>query len=368
MEQPYKQYKQSQGISLGLALALLLFLLAGLTACQNPLDSALSPLDPPLDLGQAQEGETAPGDNSATNTGTGEHTLVSPVPGSDAQLTVDLLRTDGRVETLSLQDYLWGVVSVEMPASFPLESLKAQAVAARTFTAGRLLRGTKHPTGQVCDYSGCCQAYYDREQRLNSWPASLAEDYDQIITQAIAETDGLYVLYQDSLIDAVFFSSASGQTLDAQAVWGNATPYLLGVDSPEGDEVPNYHSQVILSQEEVRQLTLARYPAADLSAPPSTWFQDLQQSATGIVAQANLGGVTLTGTQLRSLFSLRSPAFFLEYQEESFVFSVTGYGHGVGMSQYGAKALAEQGQNFQQILCWYYSDTQIAPFDLGLST
>lgn len=351
-------------ISLGLALVLVLFFLAGLSASQDPLpqlapsQEGLSTLAPP----GAQEADLS-GQKSDLSDQSGQTLLEvpQPIPGADAQIPVTLLRTSGQVLELTLEDYLWGVVSAEMPATFPLEALKAQAVAARTYTASRLLSGTRHPTGQLCDDSGCCQAYYSREERMALWGEG-APDYAQTVEEAVGQTDGLYVLYEEAPIDAVFFSSASGQTLDAQAVWGGSLPYLVGVDSPEGDQVPNYHTQVVLSQEELRNLLINRYPQADLSGDPSLWFQDWQYHNPQAVAQVQLGGVTLTGDQLRSLFSLRSTAFTLEYQEESFVFSVTGYGHGVGMSQYGAKTMAEEGQDFHHILCWYYSNTQIAPF------
>lgn len=349
---PKRNTPVGTSITVGVLTALTLFLVPGLLSSQNPLEGVepLEELTPVVSLPLGEKGMAV-------------WSAPSPVVGADASRTVELLRQDGTAQSLSLEDYLWGVVSAEMPASFPLEALKAQAVAARTYTAERLLQGTKHEKGQVCDDSGCCQAYLDREERMALWgEEAVAAEYDEKIKTAIAQTDGLYVLYQGEPIDAVFFSSASGQTVDAQEVWGAETPYLVGVDSPEGEEVPNYHTQVVLPLEEVRSLVEQTYPKADLGGNPETWFTQLVENSAGGVGQMALGGVTLTGGQLRTLFSLRSPSFTVAYQEETFVFSVTGYGHGVGMSQYGAKTLADQGKHFQEILTWYYTDTQVVPF------
>ena len=186
-----------------------------------------------------------------------------------------------------------------------------------------------------------------------------AETYREKIAAAVAETDGLGILYQGSPIQALFFSSAPGKTVDAVEVWGNSVAYLKSVDSPEGEEVPNYRSQVVLSKEKVKELTLAAYPGADLSGDPGGWFGQPYANAGGTVSSVLLGGITLTGGQIRSLFSLRSAAFTVSWDGENFTFDVTGYGHGVGMSQYGANAMAEQGKTFREILTWYYTDTTV---------
>lgn len=280
---------------------------------------------------------------------------------ADEGRRVQLLRSDGRVEEVTMADYLWGVVAAEMPANFQSEALKAQAAAARTYTVGlQDASSSKHESAQLCDNSSCCQAYTDRETARLRWGVQ-ATEYEEKITQAVTETDGLGVLYDGSPIQAVFFSSAAGRTVDAVEVWGNAVSYLKSVDSPEGEEVPNYHSQVILTHEEVRQKIAARYPGADLSGAPEQWFTQMIRTDAGNVSQITIGGITLTGSQARLLFSLRSASFSVSCQGENFVFDVTGYGHGVGMSQYGANAMAAQGSDFREILTWYYTGTEIGP-------
>ena len=286
---------------------------------------------------------------------------AAPAAGGsrDRGRVVRLARQDGSVEELTMEEYLWGVVAAEMPASFEPEALKAQAAAARTYTVGLQNAAVpKHPDAQLCDDSRCCQAYLDREAAEKRWGIQ-AETFGEKITRAVAQTDGLGVLYQGAPIQAVFFSSAAGRTVDAVEVWGNQVDYLKGVDSPEGDEVPNYHSQVTLTQEEVRTLILEKYPGADLSREPGQWFSDLEYSASGSVSGLKLGGVSLTGAQARALLGLRSAAFSVSFQDGSFVFDVTGYGHGVGMSQYGANAMAKSGSTFREILTWYYTGTEV---------
>jgi len=179
----------------------------------------------------------------------------------------------------------------------------------------------------------------------------------------VAETDGMTALYENAPIQAVFFSSAAGRTVDAVEVWGNSVPYLSGVDSPEGEEdVPNYHSEVHVSAEEFKRILLGQYPGADLSGEPSGWFSAPVANSAGGVAYVEIGGVEVRGGSLRTLFGLRSTNFTLSAGEEGITFSVTGYGHGVGMSQYGANTLAKQGKSYDEILKWYYTGIEVAAY------
>lgn len=275
---------------------------------------------------------------------------------SDAAQEVRLLQSDGTVERCALDDYLWGVVAAEMPASFRPEALKAQAVAARTYWAGR---GNRHENADVCTDSGCCQAWVSRREAMAGW-GERGEEYAGRIARAVAETDGLCVLYEGRPIRALFFSSAPGSTVDAQAVWGTALPYLVSVASPEGDEVPNYHTRLTLTAQEVREAIGGKYPDARLDGAPGEWFADFVREPSGTVNTVRVGGVTLKGGEVRSLLGLRSACFTVTAAGEELTFDVTGYGHGVGMSQYGANAMAAQGKDFREILTWYYTGTEVA--------
>ena len=275
---------------------------------------------------------------------------------------VKLLQPDGTVEELTMVDYLFGVVASEMPAAFEEEALKAQACAARTYTVVRQASAhAAHPQADVCTDSGCCQAYVERQAAETRWGIS-AGTYSAKISQAVADTDGLGILYQGAPIQAVFFSSAAGRTVAAVEVWGNAVPYLTSVDSPEGDEVPNYPSTVTVPLDEFKSKLLAQYPQADLSGEPAGWFANLVPNSAGGVETVDIGGVTVGGGSLRTLFGLRSTSFTVSASADGVTFSVTGYGHGVGMSQYGANALAKEGKSYDEILKWYYTGIDVAPY------
>ena len=284
---------------------------------------------------------------------------VAPISGWDAGQSLRLLRSDGTVEELTLRDYLWGVTAAEMPASFQLEALKAQTVAARTYCLYQRSTGAgKHPGADVCGDYTCCQAYLTREQAAVGWGED-AQRYTDKIAQAVAQTDGLVCLYEGEPIDAVFFTSAAGRTSDAVAVWGKEVPYLTAVDSPEGEEVPGWQTVVTFTPAEFAARLQASYPEADLTGAPREWFRDMETDGSGVVTAVTVGGVKLTGGQARSLFGLRSAHFTAAATESEVTFWVTGYGHGVGLSQYGANALAGEGRSFQEILEWYYTGVTV---------
>ena len=328
-------------VTAALVLAAVLFFLPLLTLGGSPLYQ-------PDETGAAGEEARLPIDRTIT-------TSAARDKGRMVRLKTD----DGQVAELTMEEYLWGVVAAEMPASFEEEALKAQACAARTYTVSRQNHPSdKHPDADICGDSTCCQAYIDRTDAEARWGLN-AQEYGEKIDRAIAETDGLGILYDGQPIQALFFSSAAGKTVDAVEVWGNSVDYLKSVDSPEGEEVPNYHTQAVFSSGEVKSLTLAAYPGADLSGDPSGWFGQASRNEGGGVISIPLGGVTLTGSQVRSLFSLRSATFTVSYGEGNFTFDVTGYGHGVGMSQYGANAMAREGSSFRDILTWYYTGAQV---------
>ena len=287
---------------------------------------------------------------------------VTPVPQgeTDRETALTLYRSGtGEVEELTMADYLWGVVAAEMPASFRTEALKAQAVAARTYA---LRKGSgvtaAHPGAMVCDDHTCCQAWLTKEEAAGLWGAE-APFYTDKIAAAVADTDGLVVTYGGELIDAVFHSSSAGSTADAAEVWGTSVPYLKPVSTPEGEEVPNYHTTVTVSLEEFKTAVRSKYPQARFGEDYTAWFGPVTYTAAGAVATLPAGGAPVTGTEYRALFGLRSPRFTLTAGEEGITFSVTGYGHGAGMSQYGANTLAAQGLDFEAILTHYYTGCRV---------
>ena len=280
----------------------------------------------------------------------------------DADRTLRVL--DGeRVLEMDLGQYLVGVVRAEMPASFEMEALKAQAVAARTYTLYKLHSGGNHgETADVCTDHTCCQAYISEEKARANWGGA-ADANEAKIEAAVRDTDGQAALYGGVPILAVFHSSSAGLTRAAGEVWLNDLPYLQAVDSPEsGDRIPNYYSRVEFTKEELRAKLASAFPEADLSGGMDSWFQDTAADSAGSVASLCVGGVTVKGTAVRAALGLRSACFTWEVQEEKMVFFVTGYGHGVGLSQYGANAMAAAGADYKEIITHYYTGVTVESY------
>ena len=272
-----------------------------------------------------------------------------------APQTVAVLHA-GEVCEVELQDYLIGVVAAEMPADFESEALKAQAVAARTYALYCACSG-RHEEADVCTDFACCQAWKSREDMESGWGDGFEENYEKI-RSAVEETAGEYLCYEGQAVFAAFHSSSAGATEDCGAIW-NALPYLVSVSSPETEEsVPGYVSCLEQSPLDFRDTLLYAHPEADFSGPEDGWIGEIRLDDSGRVACAVLGGVEFSGTELRELFSLRSTAFTLDY-DGRFRFTVTGFGHGVGMSQYGANVMASQGADYRTILAHYYPGTEL---------
>lgn len=280
----------------------------------------------------------------------------SSLPAASAEQTVRLLR-DGTVCELPLEDYVLGVVAGEMPASFEAEALKAQAVAARTYTL-YCAAGQKHTEADVCADPGCCQAWLDDERLRRNWGAAYDGNLARV-RAAVEQTAGEYLCYEGAPVFAAFHASSAGATEASEAIW-NPRPYLVSVPSPESAEtVPRYVSRLRCAPLDFRDTLLAAHPEADLSGEPETWLGSVEHDGSGRVATITLGGVPVRGTELRTLFSLRSTAFSLSCDAEGFCFTVTGSGHGVGMSQYGAQVMAQRGADYREILAHYYPGTTL---------
>lgn len=280
----------------------------------------------------------------------------------DAGTTLKVLNGE-TVEEMELGTYLVGVVRAEMPASFELEALKAQTVAARTYTLYKIQSGGNHgDTAQICTDSTCCQAYLSEEQARANWGEN-ADAYEEKVEEAVKSTDGQTILYGGVPILAVFHSSSAGLTRAAGEVWMNDLPYLQAVTSPEAEAViPNYYSRAEFTAEEFREKIQAAYPEADLSGSVENWMQDAVVDDAGSVDTLSVGGVTMKGTALRSVLGLRSACFEWEAQDGTIVFYVTGYGHGVGLSQYGANQMAAEGADYREILTHYYTGVTVEAY------
>ena len=267
------------------------------------------------------------------------------------------------VEIMALDVYLQGVVRGEMPASFELEALKAQAAAERTYIYYQLAAGRKeaHPNADVCTGPSCCNAWLSEEAAREKWGGDF-DGWESRIEEAVAATDGQVALYDGQPILAVFHSSSAGKTAGAGDVWSGDMPYLRSVDSPEGKEtVPNYYSAAEFTAAEAKALLAQAHPELTFSGGPDKWFGAVEKDESGRVGTVEVCGAPLRGVEVRRIFSLRSACFTIDAAADRVTFRVTGYGHGVGMSQYGANELARQGRTWQEILLWYYADITIGP-------
>ena len=276
----------------------------------------------------------------------------------DVTLTIQ----DGdTTEQMTLERYLTGVVRGEMPASFEMEALRAQAAAERSYVYYQLAAGRKdaHPDADFCTDHTCCSAYLSETAAREKWGGDFAP-WNTRVEQAVSDTDGQVVLYNGRPILAVFHSSSAGRTAAAGDVWSGDLPYLVSVDSPEGEEtVPNYYSTVTFTAAEAKEKLLAAHPELKLSGTPDRWFGAAAENGSGRVETVSVGGTDIEGTELRRIFGLRSACFSVAADSESVTFRVTGYGHGVGMSQYGANQLAREGKTWQEILEWYYTGATV---------
>lgn len=265
----------------------------------------------------------------------------------DSSVTLRILHGD-HVQTMTLREYLVGVLLAEIPAEFPEEALKAQAVAARTF-ALRKAEQSKHPSADICIDSSCCQGWLESDG---------AESVERLKT-AVDATDGLVLTYHDALIDATFFSCSDGKTESAAAVWGSDIPYLQSVDSPGEETADAYTQTVSVEADYFAQVLENAYPQINLSGSPDGWFGAVCRTSGGGIDTIFIGGTPVSGVSLRSLFSLRSTDIVFSASENEIEITTFGFGHRVGMSQYGAKAMAENGSLFNDILTHYYTDITI---------
>ncbi len=282
--------------------------------------------------------------------------------GSDGEAFI--LCLDGENVNMTMRDYLIGTLAAEMPAGFQPEALKAQAVAARTYAMYKIQRGDSaaHPGAPLCGDAGCCAAYQAPEALLEKWGAAYYENL-RAITSAVDDTAGLCLAFQNAPILAVFHSSSGGMTESCAAVWGTELPYLVSVSSPEGEA--ETESSVKIAWAEFLETVQQAYPETAFGENRADWAVITVRTESGRVAELQVGGVTISGMDFRFLFGLRSTDFQLEAMEDGLQIRVSGYGHGVGMSQYGAETMAENGSDFQQILGHYYPGSSLVPLAIS---
>lgn len=284
----------------------------------------------------------------------------SPERASADTVTVYIKNEDRVMKTDTMQ-YLKEVVSAEMPADFCEEALKAQAVAARTYLVNR--RNTYaesgypdvHKGADICTDPAHCKAWISEEARCASWGSGADKKWEKI-SRAVEDTDGVIITYEGKPISAVFHSTSSGHTENAADVWGSDVPYLLSVESKGDSDSPKYNSHAEYSVEEFKQICEKNISGINWE---NGLFSDISRSGAGGIISLKIGDVTIRGTELRTIFSLRSSNIELSEEDSKIKMTVRGYGHGVGMSQYGANYLASNGADYIEILKTYYTGVEV---------
>lgn len=268
---------------------------------------------------------------------------------------------EDRIEEVDLEDYICGVVSNEMPAAFDIEALKAQAIAARTFLVSKKQNNCPNAHGaELCD-TVHCQVYTSKEKSLDKWSSGDAETYWNKMKEAVEATSGMILTYNGELVlYPQYFSTSSGKTENASDTsWGDI-PYLKSVIS-QGEEIaPKFSSEKNISLDEFVKVINSRYPNASISISNlETSIQIISRSEAGGIKEIKIGNETISGSDFRFLIGLNSTNFTYVVNNTNIIFQCKGYGHGVGMSQWGANVMAKNGSTYEEILKHYYTGVNI---------
>jgi stage II sporulation protein D len=267
---------------------------------------------------------------------------------------IDVIMKDGSIQTLSMDEYLTGVLLAEMPMTFHNEALKAQAVAARTVAIYGITTHTKHKQGDICAEAACCQAYISADDYLSSGGT---RENAQKAQKAVAETGNEVVTYNGELAQALYFSCSGGRTEAAVAVWGTDIPYLQTVDSPGEEGAAHFTDTVTYSTAEFCE-------KLGLSGDSRIDIESIRYTNSGSVDIIRINGKDFSGIQLRKNLNLRSTVFTVYAVGHVVTITTRGFGHRVGMSQYGAEAMAQTGCNYKQILSHYYKGVEVKNYIL----
>lgn len=258
---------------------------------------------------------------------------------------VTIYRSNGNVVSMDLEEYLIGVVGAEMPASFQMEALKAQAVVARTY-ALKLLASGKKLTDTVST-----QVYKDNNELKKLWGNSYSTYY-QKIKEAVISTKGVSVYYQGNYINALYHSTSNGKTEDANMVWGCSVPYLKSVDSKWDIQASSYLREI--KEDFTNALNLL-----GISSDTNIQFEIISRDESGRVEKIKVGDKIFDGVTFRNLLKLRSTDFSIMVINNQVSITTKGYGHGVGLSQYGANGMAQEGYTYKEILKHYYTGVEV---------
>lgn len=273
---------------------------------------------------------------------------------------------ESTIKELDLEEYVAGVVAAEMPAEFEQEALKAQAVAARTYALAHVkeLGGAacKNANGaSLCD-TVHCQAYMTKEARIELWPKKSSEKYWNKIEMAIKSTLGQVLTYNNELVmEPYYFATSSGKTENSEEVFTNSLPYLRSVESLGEERAPRFKSSKVFKYKELSEIISKNYNNAKVTSDNiKKQITILERTEGGSVKNIKVGSITMPGSKFRTMLGLNSSNFQIKFNESGVEIDCIGYGHGVGMSQWGADAMAKEGKNYVEILNHYYQGTVIS--------
>ncbi len=269
------------------------------------------------------------------------------------------------IKEVAFEDYIRGVVAAEMPASYGIEALKAQAVAARTYAFNKInsedIRKEEHPEAEICTNPAHCQAWVSKEEAFNKWAASERGFYWDKISWAVKSTTGEMVFFGGKLANPLFHANSGGTTENAEDVWGGKpVPYLKSIESPGEENSSSYLSQAEFTVNQLTEKIKKEYSDFKINQEKLSESVSIKgHTRSGRVKEMVIGNKLLKGTEVRELLNLKSTNFSVRVSKNVLLFDVKGYGHGVGMSQCGANALAQKGKNYREILQYYYQGVEI---------
>lgn len=307
---------------------------------------------------------------------------VKPVPKPKQEIVekntkIRLLQSEtGEIVTIDLEEYIMGVLIGEMPVTYELEALKAQAVVARTYTLNKIINESdSHVGADMCDSIEHCQAYKTREYALSCWDDNEENEKWNKIKTAVLETKNQVITYQGELINAFFHAHSGGKTEDSMNIWGRENiPYLKSVEGFENRELIEKVTLEISELDKTLKENNLNYKSL-LELNNISWQQEvlkpenmeflkeqikiLEKNSSGRVSKMQISNLILEGTEIRNLFGLRSAFFDVIIEDGKLTFETSGYGHGVGLSQEGANSMALLGIDYKEIISHYYTGAKI---------
>lgn len=298
--------------------------------------------------------------------------ILGSIPEKQEEITAEpiqsikvFLHQENKIEEMELEQYLIGVVAKEVPMEFEVEAIKAQAVAARTYTLKRMKSnggaGTKYSLeADISTDPAECQAWASQKEMESKWKDKFQQYYNKV-KDAVEETKGKILVYNGEVITAFFHSTSGGKTENVEDIYGSKLPYLRSVSSPGEEQTPKYLDMKVMEDGQIKKALKERFPSLvlDEKLPILKQIKNEYRGEGGRIKKIQIGNQSIKGEELRFALSLNSSNIVFEEVDGKIRIITKGYGHGVGMSQYGANAMAKEGKKYEEILHHYYQDTEI---------